>query len=757
MTFKCTLISAISVAALVSVSATAFAQEADQIAGAELPPVVIEGATIEAKPVVTAKPKSRPAPVVAEEPEPAPQPVAKKKKSVAKASVAKKANAPAAAPPEDPIPEPVASTADNGAAVNSETSAAAGETSGAVAGIPLEKVGSSVSVVTAEQLKSQQVRTAADALRSLPGVSVSQQGGPQGVTVVRLRGAESNHTLVLIDGVEVNAAGTDAFFDFSTMLVDDIAQIEVIRGPQSGLYSSGALGGVINIVTRGGKGPLTFRARAEGGSFGTRDGMVGISGGTDRAHGSLSLSGRRTNGFDISSKGTEDDGGEFSTLSFTGGIMIFDNLKLDATLRRAHRDGDRDGTSDILNGLFVASEERSTFASDVWLGRVAATLDTFEGAWVHKVFLSGVETDNSDFDLGPFSPPAGARSRNISTTSKYGYLSTYRLDGPAGVPVRHFLTGLVEHQREQFEQPLIAAEAFERDRDSIAGEIRGEYFNALTLTGNVRHDKNDGFEDATTWRAAGSLRPTGSPLRLHASIGTGIKYPSFSEQFGVFSGFVANPNLTPETSLGWDTGIEATFFGGKAIVDVTYFNANLENEIDFDFVPPVAACGGLPCCFIPFNRTGESKREGVEVSGRAILMDGLSVGVAYTYLKATEFNGAEEVRRAPHSGRADINYAFAGGKGNLNLAAVYNGKMQDLAFSALTFSSERVSLDEYWLLTAAASYKVAPGVELYGRVENALDQNYQEVFGFETAGVAAYAGVRVSYEEPSTLSWSQYK
>ncbi len=325
------------------------------------------------------------------------------------------------------------------------------------------------------------------------------------------------------------------------------------------------------------------------------------------------------------------------------------------------------------------------------------------------------------------------------------------------MPVRHFLTGLIEHQREQFEQPLISAEAFERDRDSIAGEIRGEYFDALTLTGNVRHDKNDGFEDATTWRAAGSLRPEGSPLRLHASVGTGIKYPSFSEQFGVFTGFVANPNLTPETSLGWDAGVEATFFGGKAIVDVTYFNANLENEIDFDFVPPAVACGGVPFCFIPFNRTGESTREGIEVAGRALLMDGLSVGVAYTYLKAREDNGLEEVRRAPHSGRADINYAFDGGKGNVNLAAVYNGEVQDVAFSAITFSSERVALDEYWLVTAAASYKVAPGVELYGRVENVLDKDYQEVFGFETAGVAAYAGVRINYEEPSTLSWSQYK
>ncbi len=401
---------AISVAALLAVCASAFAQEAEQIAANELPPVVIEGATIEAKPV--AKPKAKPAPVVAEEPEPAPQPVAKKKKSVAKASTPKKAGAPATAAPAEEFPEPVAPSS------STDVTATPVSEGSEVAGIPAEKVGSSVSVVTAEQLKNQQVRTAAEALRSLPGVSVSQQGGSQNLTVVRLRGAESNHTLVLVDGVEVNAAGTDGFFDFSTMLVDDIAQIEVIRGPQSGLYSSGALGGVINIVTRGGKGPLTFRARAEGGSFDTRDGMVGISGGTDRAHMSLSLSGRRTNGFDISSKGTEDDGGQFSTLSFTGGVMIFDNLKLDATLRRAHREGDRDGTSDVLNGLFVASEERSTFASDVWLGRVAATLDTFDSAWVHKVFVSGVETDNSDLDRGAFSPPDGTRSRNISTTSQ---------------------------------------------------------------------------------------------------------------------------------------------------------------------------------------------------------------------------------------------------------------------------------------------------------------------------------------------------
>lgn len=720
------------------------AQEAIQISEAELPAVVVEGATLEAKPAVAPKVRKKAAPVQAYEPPPA------KPKKVKPAPAASQGGGDDAGAASEPV-EFVDGT-ETGAAANGS---GAFESNG-VTGIPADKLGTSVSVVTGAELKARQVRTAADALRSLPGVSVSQQGGSQNQTVVRVRGAESNHTLVLIDGVEVNSPGTDGFFDFANILVDDIAQIEVLRGPQSGLYSSGALGGVINIITNRGKGPLTFRARAEGGSFDTRDGMVGLSGGTDRAHASITLSGRRTNGFDLSDDGTEDDGGEFRTLSFTGGVLVFDHLKIDASLRSSRRDGDRDGTNGVRDGFSVASEEASTFASDLWLGRLEATLDTFGGDWIHKVFINGSEQDIRDLDRGIFSPPGGLASRQVATVTKYGYLSTFRLDTDAA-PVRHFITGLVEHTREDFEQPLLTNEAFERTRDSIAAEIRGEYFNALTLTGNVRHDNNEGFEDATTWRAAGSFQPVGSPFRLHASVGTGIKYPSFSEQFGVFTGFVANPNLTPETSLGWDAGVEVTFLGGKGVIDVTYFNTNLENEIDFNFVPPVGACGGVAFCFIPFNRTGESKRDGIEVSGRLIIVDGLSVGAAYTYLDAREADGAEEVRRAPHSGRADLNYVFASGKGNFNLAAVYNGRMLDLAFSPITFTSQRVALDEYWLVTAAASYQVAPGVELYGRVENLLDQDYEEVFGYNSAGVAAYAGVRFTYEEPSTLDWAKYK
>ena len=726
----------VSALALAAFAQSAHAQDANlEIAASELPPIVVEGATLEAKPA--SKPKAQPEPAAADEQQAGQAPKAKKK-------AAPDAGTSAATENDEPVDASQFDAANGGAGTGSS-----------VDGTPVNKLGSAVSVVTAAELKQRQVRNAVDALRSLPGVSVSQQGGAQNLAVVRIRGGESNHTQVLIDGVEVNSS-SEGFYDFSNLTVEDIAQIEVIRGPQSGLYSSGALSGVINIVTNSGKGPLTFRARAEAGSFGTRDGMVGMSGGTDRAHGSITLSGRDIHGFDISPIGTEDDGGRFSTLSFTGGIMVFDNLKLDATLRRSRRDGDRDGFDGIdANGLSIASEELSTFSSDVWLGRLEATLDTFDKTWIHKFFVRGTETDNTDHGRGFFP----SDTRNISTMSEYGYLSTYRI-GELNSPVRHFVTGLVEHRREQFEQPLNAAAAFERDRDSVAGEIRGEYFDTVSLTGNIRHDQNEGFDDETTWRVAGSVLTPFAPLRLHGSVGTGVKYPSFAEQYGQFFGFVPNPDLVAETSTGWDAGVEWTLLKGKAIIDVTYFHSTLENEIDSSFfiAPTPGACGGAFFCSTSVNRTGESLREGIEVSGRAMLTDGLSLGLAYTYLRAREDNGAEEIRRAPHSGRADLNYTFLDGKANLNLAAVYNGTMQDIVFQAVPpFSSFNTPLDGYWLVNVAASYKIAPGTEIYGRVENLLDEHYQEIFGYEAAGIGAYAGVRFTFEEPSTKDWEKYR
>ncbi len=491
-------------AALPLLSASASAQDET-----ELPPIVVEGATLEAPP---AKPK--------------------KKKAA------------------------------NGSGESEGQSAAAtgegeGQTGAAVAGVPLDQVGSAVSVVTGKDLRDQQIRHAADALQSLPGVSVSGQGTPNNLTVVRIRGAESNHTLVLIDGVEVNSASTDGFFDFSSLDADEIEQIEVLRGPQSGLYGTGAIGGVVNIITKSGKGPLTFRARGEGGAFGTRDGALQVSGGSDDLYGSLTLQGRTTDGFNISTSGNEDDGGKLSTFAFRGGAAILDNLKLDGTLRMSTNRADRDaGFGGVINGFSVPADDNSFLTNRLWVGRLGATLDTLDGHWTHKLDLSGTETDTQDTDVSSF---GSVLTHNIGDTTKFGYTSTYRLETPDMPGMRHFFTGRVERERQTFEQPTDPT-ALDRERHTtgFVGEVRGEYFDTLFLTASVRHDDNDFVDDFTTWRTTATIKLPQTPFRLHSSVGTGVKYPSLSEQFGSFFGFTPNPDLVPEQAFGWDAGLETT-------------------------------------------------------------------------------------------------------------------------------------------------------------------------------------------------------
>ena len=611
----------------------------------------------------------------------------------------------------------------------------------------LENQGSSVSVVTSKQLKAQQVRHAADALRSLPGVQVSRSGGPQSTTSVRIRGAESNHTLVLIDGVEVNAS--DGAFDFSNLTTEDIEKIEVLRGPQSALYSSGALGGVINITTKSGKGPLTIRVRGEAGSQSAHGGAVQISAGNDNIHGIVTLSGRKTDGYNLSLQGSEDDGARFSNFAFAGGVKILPNVKLDATFRSSKTDAERDdfdGTR--ANGLNDLVDTASRFNSDLRIGRLAATVDTFDGLWLHKIEFAGMESELFDDGRGSFVSTATF----VSERQLYSYTSTLQLDTPGFSGIRHFVTARLDHQRETYEQQNASAfgassAAGERQRTGFAGEIRGEYNNVLFLNAALRHDDNDSFDDFTTWNVSGSLKVPQTPIRLHGSVGKGVKYPSLLELFGNFpgAGFTSNPDLVPEESLGWDAGIELATPDRKAVIDVTYFSQNLKNEIDFSFFP----------LFTSFNRTGESTREGIEVSGHVDLTQAIRVGVSYTNLNAREDDGSEEVRRPRHSGRADFNYSFAEGLGNFNVAAAYNGEMLDTAFNNFTFSSVPIQLDEYWLVTAAASYKVSPGVEIYGRVENVLDEKYSEIFSVDGAPIAAYAGVRFTYVEEKTRAWAE--
>lgn len=597
-------------------------------------------------------------------------------------------------------------------------------------GVAAEKIGSAVTVITGEELQRRQIRNAADALRSMPGVYVTRAAGFGGETQVRLRGSEANHTLVLIDGMVANQPGTGEF-DFALLSTDQIERIEVIRGPQSGLYGSGAIGGAINIVTKTGKGPAKGSIWSEAGSYKTVAGGVTLSGGTDRAHGLLSYSAINSNGFNIADQGWETDAFSRRSFLFKGGVKPTDTFAIDFFLRNSEKRGDRDDDLFCCSGLSKQTDSFSHFATSFWLAGVEARLDSFGGALTHKFKVNYAETNLEDTS-GPFF------SRNDNDRSNFAYSATWKLDTPGvGGPARHFLTGLVEKEIEGFTPVTGINMGHERDRLATAAEYRGEFANRLFIAGNVRHDDNDTFKDFTTWRTSASLALREFGLRPHASVGTGVRLPTMVEQFGQFAGFQPNPDLLPEESLGWDAGVEATFFKGRAVLDVTYFNTDFKNEIFTDF-------SGFPITTVD-NRAGKSTREGVEVALRWQIVPSLTIGGAYTWLDARDDAGLEEIRRPKNTGRVDVSYGFAEGRGNVTLAAIYNGQARDIGFELPFFSPTRLTLGEYWLVSAAASWKVQPGVEVFGRVENLLDEHYQEVYGFETARIAAYAGVKITF------------
>jgi len=265
----------------------------------------------------------------------------------------------------------------------------------------------------------------------------------------------------------------------------------------------------------------------------------------------------------------------------------------------------------------------------------------------------------------------------------------------------------------------------------FGAEYRLDLFDALFLRAAVRHDDNDDFDDATTFSLAGSW-VLGS-TRPHASYGTGVTNPTFFEQFGFVPGtFVGNPNLTPEKAEGFDVGIEQRFLDDKVLVDVTYFNSTLEDEIVSAF-PSIA------------NDIGKSDREGVELSARVDL-GAISFGGSYTYLDADDPDGTEEVRRPKDQASFDVSGRFGPEqRGSFSAGLIYNGEMLDTDYRNYFnngFVAEKSSLEAYTVVRLSAAYKVTDQFELFGRLENAFDEDYQEAIGYGPPGRAVYGGVR---------------
>jgi vitamin B12 transporter len=590
----------------------------------------------------------------------------------------------------------------------------------------VDQIGSSVTVITSKEIEAQQRRTLPDVLKTVPGLNVVQASGPGGRTSIFMRGTNTNHTKVLIDGIDVSDPSTpNRTFEFSQMLATDVERVEVLRGPQSGLYGADALGGVILIYTKKGKGPPTVTTTVEGGSFGTFNQATSISGGSDRYNYSVNVSHYRADDipatpFDLLLPGERRFPNRFDNWTYSTklGVDVTEDVTVNFVAR--YTDGSLDYTGDTY--------DPSTFSSHPADYQAASRVDDFysrgEVVWralggdltsYFGVNYSNSQTENIDRDLG--------NSYYRGDRIKYDWRSVFNI-----APGYTLVTG-ADHQNEQFDGPDVSGEEW---NSGVFAQLQSEVFRNFFVVANARFDDNENFGGYTTWRVAPAYVIEATGTKIKGSIGTAFKAPSLSQRFQDYPSlsFFGNPDLKPEESTGYDAGFEQSIFGGKARFGATYFRNDISGLIQTAYDPST------------FNSTlvnvGKAKTEGVEAFVSADLTDDLRARVDYTYTEATnEDTGAWLTRRPRNKASLSLGWTPTD-KLLLSGSVLYYGDSLDIDRS--TFAN--VILPSFTVVNVAAEYKLTDSMSLYGRVDNLFDEHYEIPDGFLATGIGVFGGIR---------------
>jgi vitamin B12 transporter len=589
--------------------------------------------------------------------------------------------------------------------------------------VPADESAVSITLFDEPALDDLSLPALPDLLRLSPGLAVAATG-PRGTqTQVRIRGAEANHTLLFIDRIRFNdpAAGNEGRFEL--LAADSLSRVEIVRGPQSALWGSEALGGVIAAETADPVDESGFEGIAEYGSldsarlwsrYAARTGDVGLA---------ASAGWLRSGGVDSFGAGGERDGFDNKAASLKIEARPGNIVRFGVTGHWIEGRSDYDG--------FDPLTFRRADTPDTTENRIAALrgwVDARRGGWALTADASYLDSANRNALGGaPLNSTFGDRLTLGAQVSR-------RIGG-------HRLIAAVEHQAEDFrarDTAFFGGTDQDRGRHlaAFAGEWRAAWSDAFATDVAVRHDSFSAFAGATTLRASLLVRPAPG-LGLHAAYGEGIAQPSFYDLYGFFPGsFAGNPALRPEHARGWEAGIgwrNARFSAGA-----TYFSARLRDEI-VDVFDPATFLSSTA------NATGKSRRRGIELSARYRHADWLDLSVNATWLDAGEQRVAgaalvREVRRPRHS----ANLIAYGDSGHFRWGAslAYVGPRRDTDFDL--FPAAPVRLGDYVLASANIGYRILPQLELFARAENAFGADYQDVVGYHVAGRTVHAGVRVA-------------
>ena len=595
--------------------------------------------------------------------------------------------------------------------------------------ITINRSANAITIIDRNEINNRAVVSASDLLRDVAGLAVSRSGAQGSQTQIRMRGGEANHLLVLVDGVEANNPAQSDEFNWGTLVAAHIERIEIIRGPQSSMLGSDAMAGVVNIITRSTDQPLSANAFFETGGFNTQNNGISIGfkdGGFDMR---LGVSDLQTDGENISRSGSEKDGYENTNLNLKSGWRASDQLRLTFAARQSDGMNEYDADSDF-DSLIDDQDNVSKFRSATM--QLKADYSSFNGHWQHQLSMAQSTNKNAEFNQRT---PGTVTDSN---KDQYRLVSSLLWD-----ELNHRLSLLIEREEEEFQQrgPINDYGVFgiydpnqsrSRDTDSLALEYRADISEKLTLAVSTRHDDNSEFNSSDTSRVE-AIYQINDSVRLRSAYGTAIKNPTFTERFGFYTNFIGNPSLEPEESSNWELGIDQLFNQGGSTLSVTFFNSELENEIDGNFMDPVTFR------YTSKNRQGLSKRQGMELTTVNKLNDAVSLNTSYTYTNSVESDGAnrlvDEVRRARHIGSLNLSWQAMDSL-HINANAQYNGSQMDVVYP------KNVKLADYTVVNLSANYRATPNLDVYVRFDNLLNESYEEVFSYQTLGFSANIGVR---------------
>ncbi len=602
--------------------------------------------------------------------------------------------------------------------------------------VPVSQLTSAVEVIKGEELEQKKIKTVIDALRLAQSVMVTQTGGPGALATVFLRGAGTAQTLVVMDGVILNSP-TAGLFDFANLTTENIERIEILRGAQSMLWGSDAVGGVINIITKKGTGPPTAGAFLEYGSFVTLREGAQVSGTKGPLDLSASVTQWDSNGFSAvnAQRGaTERDGFHNFQTSARAGLALPGDGRLDVTVRwwKSRKDIDTAFGATALDVTGSKTLDHRLMVS----GRYDQPITSW---WSHTLTLARDRqftfnlTGGAQRDVvtNVVSVPFGAGGNSNLETLNHRVESqhTFQIAKPLLLVTGYqFREGVAD-------SPDFSTTSRSKVISSHAGfaDVQATILDRILFTGGVRQDSYNAFGDATTYRVTGGylLKETGTKIR--GSYATGFRAPTINDLF--FPDF-ANPKLRPEKSKGLDVGVDQQFLNGRVQLSVGYFWNRFQDLIVFvaspNCPPDTAPFGSCPLNF------RDATTKGWEMSARVALSDNLTVQGQYSKTLTRNLDDGLRLARRPvdlaSAGlsyqpieplRVNLEYRFVGGRAN------------DAA------NTEK--MPSFDVVNVSASYDVTKQWQVFSRVDNLFNKDYEEVLFFGTPTRSVFAGVKFTY------------